>query len=493
MSDSFTPDGPQRLLSDLCRLVAERRKVEEESQTDLVSEGDTSEKDFQESQESSAEDFRAKKEATEAEFVAAREAVETKYKAEREGLEKAYESVRAEIEARHAADLQAAQQTLQDSHWEAIETSDAARGGLNMPMKDLLAGLDERWQQLQELLQQAVAIMQYRGFWDDLPPPEPTPVMVEGQPGRRFCNALDKAQAQARELAEQRLPGWFHGGWPLAIFCLLWIIAAVPSGFLLGWLDWLWAPVSCGAAALVGGIVGGWTYRIAKRRSVAGYLALRQTMLEAGLGNPAVLEAAKTDCRKMDAAIIARHKEQTKQADKQFAAANEKIERRRAEDLRRAESTYPKKLADLDAWREAALRKIEDKYPPLLARMEADYLANSERRRAEHVRAVEESRERFERRWSEMSERWREGLEQFRRTAEESFRASRESFPDWSNSEWEDWTPPTEIPPAIPLAHTTVKLSDLKGGVPEDPRLRPNAPRTRCRWRCPFPAARCCC
>ncbi len=487
MSESFSPDGPQRLLGDLCRLVAERRTAEQESQADLISEKEAAEKEFQESQRSSAERYRAEKTAVEAEFASTREAVEKKHHAEYDALEKEYESVRAEIEAQFAADSQAAQQALQDSHWEAIETSDAARGGLNMPLKELTEGLESRWRELEAVHRQAAALLQHRGHWDGLSPAPSTAVVLEKHPGRRFRHALEKAQSQYRDLAGQRLPGWFHGLWPLGMFFLLWILAAVPTGFLLGWLDWRWAPISCVAAAVIGAVFGGWTYRVAKRRSVDGYLALRQTLLEAGLGHPAVLETAQTDCRKLDATIIALHKKQTQQADGEFAAANGKIERRRADDLQRAENTYPKKLADLTAWRDNTLREIEEKYPPLLRRMEKTFLADSERFREVHTRALKESGRRFDLRWSEMSERWREGVELFRRSAEESDRESREAFPDWNGEDWDRWTLPDGIPSAIPLGVAAVKLSDLKGGVPEDQRLRPERTEYKLPIALPFP------
>ena len=41
-----------------------------------------------------------------------------------------------------------------------------------------------------------------------------------------------------------------------------------------------------------------WSHRVAKRQSIKKYLDLRHTILEAGLGNPAVLETAKSANRR---------------------------------------------------------------------------------------------------------------------------------------------------------------------------------------------------
>lgn len=487
MSDCFSFEAPQRLLNDLCGLVADRRTAEEQSQSELVSRQEAAEKQFQESRQSSTERYQSEKEKNEEEYATIRDETEEKYQSEHKTLTEEYESVRAEIETRHVADIQAAQQKQQDSHWEAIESSDAARGGLNVPLQELAEGLDSRWEQLEETYRQAATIMQRRGYWESLPAAKPTNVVLEKHPGRRFCSAVDKMQAQYRVLADQRLPNWFQGLRPLAMFFLTWIMTSVPTVLLLGPLDWRWAPLSCGAAAIIGGTIGIWLYRIAKRRSVDAYLALRQTLLEAGLGNPAVLETAKADCKKLDAAIIAQHKEQAEGAEKKFAAVCAKINQRRDDDLRQAEDSYPKKLAELDAWREETLRQIEEKYPTLLRRLDEEYRAESQRLETEHTGSLKESQDCFDRRWQEMSQQWSEGIERFRRSLEEADVESRESFPDWSGDDWRRWTLPNETPPTIPLAHTKVKLADIEGGVSDDERLRPERTEFTMPLALPFP------
>ncbi len=126
-------------------------------------------------------------------------------------MQKEYESVKAKAIARFAADQEAAQQALQDAHWEATEAADAARGGLNLPLKELLAALDSRWQQLETIHRDAVELMQRRGHWSDLPELPPVGVILEKQPGRRFCHALEQSQAQFRVLSKQLLPRFFQG------------------------------------------------------------------------------------------------------------------------------------------------------------------------------------------------------------------------------------------------------------------------------------------
>ena len=460
MSESFSWDRQRRLLSDLCRVVADRAAAEEQCRSGFQSQSDAAEKEFQETARAFDERHREEKGAVEAEYAASRAKTEERYRAEREAIEKEYEAVRAEIAARSAADLAAIEQARQDAHWEAIEAADAARGGLNLPLKVLLAGLDERWKQLDEIHQQAMAVLQRRGHWRSVPEAPPTPVMLEKHPGQRFRHALDEVQPQCKALLGQRLPWWFQGFRPMLSFFVVWLMAAVPwfAGFAAleghaGWIDWRWPAASLVSAAVIWGAAAIWLYRIAKRRSLDAYVALRKTLLEAGLGCPTVnvLETAHADCRRLYDTIIARHKAQNQKADAAYAEGLARTEARRQRETEQAEAKYPKRLAELTAWRDRALQTIEEKYPPRLSQIQQEFAAQSKQLRVRFGKDAEEGRERFERHWNEMAGRWQSGIERFRETADEAERAAA-VFPDWNTDDWGRWTPAAAIPAAVPFA-----------------------------------------
>ena len=66
MSESSSPDAPRRLLTDLCRLVAERAAVEEEVNAGFAARNEAAEKEYQEAQRLLDERYRAEKAAAEA-------------------------------------------------------------------------------------------------------------------------------------------------------------------------------------------------------------------------------------------------------------------------------------------------------------------------------------------------------------------------------------------------------------------------------------------
>jgi hypothetical protein len=464
---------PRRLLSDLCRLVADRAAVEGQIEAQFTARNAAAEKEAQEAQARLDDRYRREKTAAEEQYASLRTTTAAKFESDYGALEQYYEKLRGEVLGRFTADMQAAEQALQDAHWEAVENTDAARGGLNLPLKEILAGLDSRWQELERIHQQAVELLQQRGHWDEFPEPSPPGVILEKQPGKRFCHALEQAQPQFATLSKQWLPQVFRGARPLGIVFLLWLLAAYPSIIVFGPQNWLWAATSGGFAALVGVVAGTWTHYVARRKSVAAYLALRRTMMEAGLGRPGVLEAAKADCQRLDAHIIERHRNHTRKADEEFAAAKVRIERRRQIDLERVEGTYPKKMAEVVAWRDRVQAEIEAKYPPLLEQIENRYRTEAERLRQHQAQVLEENRQRFRREWSEMADRWQTGMERFRASTDELQAACQEMFPDWNTDDWNRYTAPAAIPPIVRFGQSPIRLADIKGGVPEDERLRP--------------------
>jgi DNA segregation ATPase FtsK/SpoIIIE, S-DNA-T family len=485
---SLSPEGPRRLLTDLCHLVADRAAVEKEAKGAFLARNEAAEQEFHESERTLTESYGTRKAAIEKELASMREATETKFRTEHDSLKKEYGSVRAKIEADYAAHQQEAEQALRDSHGEATEAADAARG-VNLPISDVLAGLDSRWQQLETIHQQAVDLLKKRGHWDDVPQIEPVPVVLEKHPSRRFCHALEQAQAQSRDLDKRHPVAEFvRGVRSLGVFAVVGLVAAAFATKFIGWENLVpCLAASLGPAALAAVIAGAWGHVVAKRLSIAKYLILRHTMLEAGLGNASVLETAKADSQRLDATISSRRNAQTKQADEEFADTKARIDRRYQKELRKAEAEYPRRMDELAAWREQTLKKIEDKYPPMLRQLDERYAEGMRKLQGRRDRRIEESRQRFDGEWGDMTSRWRTGFEEFRTSVNESKRQCMELFPDWNTDDWSRWSPPLAGPPAIAFARSQVKLSDIPDGVPQDEQLRPSQTEFAMPIMLPFP------
>jgi len=103
--DSFSPDGPRQLLTDLCRLVRERAASEVEIQAGLIAGKEAADKRHQESQNSLASHFKAEKEVTQAAYGAAKKQILAHFEAETTRLKKEYDSIHEQVIARFEGSL----------------------------------------------------------------------------------------------------------------------------------------------------------------------------------------------------------------------------------------------------------------------------------------------------------------------------------------------------------------------------------------------------
>ena len=237
MSETFSPDTPQQLLTDLCRLVAERAAAETQVEASLTASKQRVGKEFQEAQQRFDKQYRIDKTAAEEEYATSRRQTAARFESEHAALEQEYAEVRAEVLARFTADEKAAEQALQDAHWRAMEASDAARGNLNVPLNDLLAGLDSRWQELTNIHRQAVDLLYAARALGQLPrrSAHRTAPRRASRPAflsRRGC----RPRSSSPRLPSQSLPRLFQGfrPWLVLIVLLALVSAAVDSRVRLG-------------------------------------------------------------------------------------------------------------------------------------------------------------------------------------------------------------------------------------------------------------------
>ncbi len=149
------------------------------------------------------------------------------------------------------------------------------------------------------------------------------------------------------------------------------------------------------------------------------------------------------------------------------------IQRRKEHELQQAEAVYPPRLAELAVVRDRSLQETDEKYPRLRAELDARFAAEAQRLHADHARAIQENEDRWQRKWTDMTERWFTGIELFRAGVDEIDRTCRDLFPDWHTSDWSRWSMPTAIPRAIWLGSGKLELTRIDKGMPADEKLRP--------------------
>ncbi|MGO9108796.1 MAG: hypothetical protein ACLP9L_06145, partial [Thermoguttaceae bacterium] len=476
MTEPFSPHGPQQILTDLCRLAAERLPAEEAIAGGFRSRNEVAEKAYQEGQGALTARYQEEKAAAKAEEAALRTGAIECFEAENATGLREYEEARQDIAERFEAEKVAAEQEMQNAQWEASTIAEAARGGSGVQFKEIQAQLESRWQELQTIHRQAVELLNRWGQWRDFVDPQPISMLLERHPMRRFCHALDMARTQYHALANLFMPRLVQGLRPMGIALLLWAVMTVPAGALLGWNNVVqWVIASAATSFFLFVSIGVPVYILARRRCADYYLALRRTMLEAGLDHTSTLEMAKGDCQRLLEAIDSRQRAEIGRANERLFSAMGASLSRRERETAEIENTYPPRLAAIQATRDRALQQADAKYPPLLREMETRYLAQSAVLRESRQQALAASKAQYEREWNEMAQRWNAGIALFVESVGTIQKNCARLFPDWSAADAPSWTPPTETPAAVRFGQIDVPLAKIRGGIPDDPRLKPPA------------------
>jgi hypothetical protein len=476
MTEPFSPDGPHQILTDLCRLAAERVPVEEAIAADFRACTEAAEKACQEAQEALTARYQEEKAAAEAADAAIRSEAVERFEAEHAAVLRQYEESRQDIAERFESEKVAAEQEMQNAQWEASTLSEAAKGGSGAQLKEIQAQVESRWQELQTIHRQAVALLNRWGQWRDFVDPQPVSMLLERHPMRRFCHALDMARTQYHALASLVTPRLVQGFRPMGIALLLWAVMTVPAGALLGWNNYdRWVIASAATSFFLFVSIGVPVYLLARRRCADYYLALRRTMLEAGLDRSSTLEMAKGDCQRLLEAIDSRQRAEIGRANETLFAAMGASLARRERETAEIEATYPPQLAAIRAARDEALQQADAKYPPLLREMESRYLAQSAALRETRQQALAAGKAQHDRQWSEMAQRWTAGLARFVEAVEVIRKNCQRLFPDFNAADAPAWAPPVEAPAAVRFGQIDVQLAKIRGGIPDDPRLKPPA------------------
>ena len=489
--DFLTPDAPRRILSDVCHLVRERAASEAEIEAGLAGGREAADRLYQESQNSLDAQLKAEKEVAEANHAASKKQIMAHFEAEHSRVQKEYDDIGQQIVARYAAGRKSLERQMTEKRWEITAMAEAARSGSNLQLKEIIDGLESRWQSLQEIQREAIELLKRRGQWREFPEPHLEGLLLETDPAQRFTRALDLARSQYKamngQFASRFFPRFYQGLWPLAIFLLFWAATVYPAALCFGWSNWRWAPVSCGAAFIVFIAIGGWIHKAVQREGENAYLKLYRTLLEAGMNRPAVLETAKTQCQQQFGGILTRQNAEIKKADEEYAAATAEIERRKERDLKQAEAAFPPRLVEIAASRDRALPTVDEKYTHRLRDLETHFAAEAQRLSADHARAIQEHEDCYRRQWADMSQQWLSGMEAVRGTVEKMGRDCRDLFPDWHTADWSRWRLPTAIPQAFQFGAGKLELSRIKDGVPADERLRPAQSEFDLPMLLPFP------
>ena len=432
-----------------------------------------------------------------------------RYETERDAAQKEYKGLRRGVESEAARVMEAARSERQQASWEALTVFDALKGRPRERYLEAVRRLERTNAELAVLEQDAETIMKMRRQWREFPAAEPLDAgdrptgnnraqrVVFGRPAAGVgpssdgavasVDAVEQAIEQSDEstaavrhaamaLQRQTLSRLFAGAAPVGVCLVFWLLAIVPSAVLFGWSGWQWLVASLAAAVLGAGGLMAWLWPIARRRSGAQFQAVQQRLADARRAVEAAVEAARERGQREAQALVSERDQQLAAVEQKMKAVVSEREKWKESQIGRAGQTFPSLLAELRAELDRALDEATRQHGHALAvatderdRREAENCQASERR-------MHELRDEHDSAWQALAERWRRGLAEVRDAWKRMEAECARLFPDWDATEYATWPQPTEPAPAIKFGEITLNLGQIKNGLPEEERLRPEQP-----------------
>lgn len=490
MNDNYSIAGPKQrihmLREQIVRRVEAERSIEAAYSTDVE---DAARRFAQVQQEleqgyaSSQTDFEKKSEA-------ALKELRTHFQVEEADARREYEETLAAIEERHAAAVASAERRHRDACWMVTSYFDESHEDSPQHRLDRFREqldrnkqtLREEWDELQGLLSQATTTLERRRMWSDFPGPEPSAVPDSPDALRqRFSEMVALSELQLTRIRRQVLPRLFVGLRPLWMFLLvtlafilpsLWGMAAIRDGqlpvvnFDIVRTDEL--AIAAGIAGSVAVVVCMTLYLIASRRSTAIWMTMQQCVADAAAVRRRWLDLAKKELQKRrheaeewQATIGQRRDAALKQAEASFAEELDALTLKKQTELQQANDVYPPKIDGVVQRRQQAFHQHARDRNRKRAEMAARHEAEQQRLNDDYERTRADRQRERERQWMELIQQWRTAWAEFEAAIVE-FQGRAESLRrPWTELSNADWSPPADLPPAIPAGFLQLDFHPL--------------------------------
>ena len=145
--------------------MGERAPAESDIVSSFHARNKAAQEQFRKTEQELTRRYEAELAAAESEYATTLNDIRKRFDAEYGGTEKLYTAARSEATDSFESQHEDAQKQRQEARWEATTISEAARGGSELQLPDILAQVDARWQELQSISRQAAELLERRGQW----------------------------------------------------------------------------------------------------------------------------------------------------------------------------------------------------------------------------------------------------------------------------------------------------------------------------------------
>ena len=471
MPESVARTQPLKLLSDLCRLAAERAPDEERIPREHEAQAQATEKHYRETLEQIDEQHEKDRSEAETRYGVEQLEITTRAEADHTAMRQEYERVRREADDHCTAEQEEAHRRNQQLQREARAQCEATRHAAATKLDEFSKQVEALWQEMVSTRQQAEDTLRRRRAWRELTLP-PAPAASSSPPRERYRACVAEAQQHLQQLLIQSVPRLFEGAQPVGLLVALCLPVAIAAAVVGYNVSLLW-----GAATATAGLAGvvalfAWLFVLGRSQSIAEYQKLRQVFREAETLRPEVLNAAKAEYERLKNDLTAKRDAEFKKADVVLARVIEDLASRRQKEIDDADKFYPPRIAQVAVKQKQRLQTLEESYSVEHRELQQQYQQRRQQIEQEHQQAALQVEQEYQKQWNALSDRWHQGIQTFQTTLDDLNAECDARFPDWHTSDWQRWQMPTQIPDRIRFGSYTVGLQQIENGVPCDERLR---------------------
>lgn len=467
-------DRQRAILRDLLALVADRSSSEAQIEQTFKTTTQAAESAFQQTKKAKTSAHETATAAGEKAFRAELQRIESEFDTEYGQTEREFKTSLAKIAEKAEVNEVATKKALQEAIWLTETVFEATEAQPIEQFQQARKGIDGKLEELRSIEEKTAALLKrYRQRPPaDLTESENTAPASPDQAPTILDDSVNDAQSQLDQIMALFIPRLFQGLWPIAGLILVVLISIGVMGWLKGWgrLD-----QSIGTSAAIGlgaSIVLFIVFYLIAKSQVGHLVGPMRRAIAAGRGAAQqCLALAQENRDRQKAVLVEKRDRDLNAAHNKYEPVLFKIEHRRKHHLERINEKYPKLLQELKQKRDADNHSLTEGHQKQFAELKSQFERDSRELHERYTQQNQESLLRYQSDWSALEMRWKTGMARVYATIDEINRQSAQLFPQWDDSSWRNWSPPTDFAPVIRFGQMHVDLKQLPGGVPQDQRL----------------------
>ncbi len=496
---------PARKLEQLLRLVRFRAHEESRLSQELSARLAEAERRYQAASQDLQTRVRGELEESEREYQGLLQEIGDEFSAQSAQVQAEFEAATVEASRDCTHTVSDAEHAFDDARWmvdsvydRSAEDSPAYRYELfrNRAKKER-EFLEVQGQELDNISQSAVGLLRQWRQGTDIEVTVPdVGSQARDELHEQHVRATDEAGQHLAALKRKWLARQFSGVRPLVLLLVL-LAAAFPAIYVVrgdlralvdnpggGDARWLGTSAALAVASSLG--FAAILYGIARARIMRHFRPLQAAVVYAASLRRAWQTATKREAETLRSGAEEWSEQQKAHRRKAMTSASQRkkqsireAESRRDALMQAASRQRDSRLKAIVDRRDRRLREANEKYPALSSSLDNRLDAQQQLMSRRYEDETADITGQMGAEWDAMATAWHEGYSDFAQCAEQLQREVRERFPEWSELATV-WEPPQAAPDRIPIGHFDLRLDDLDGGPPIDPRL--GVQPTEFRW-----------